>query len=238
MEVGVLAADLNPSLILGVMAILCLLVACGVTIKGFGVGAEGATRRTQVFGATAGALLFAALAWFTWPSRNPSPTSPQAASPQSAATPRVDGTQPPSREERSPASGDPQSNDGLSIPSPAGKWFAGVKYRDDLQYPRYAFTYQLTFDAAGQLKPFSSWWRDGPHDPRPIRSGSLSGSHLSLLYDAPNGVATTLDAKLVEKQEEKWIFDTTLSGERNDPSLPPSQRKVSVQAVLYLEREP
>ena len=238
MEVGMLAADLNPSVILVVMAILCLLVACGVTIKGFGVGAEGATRRTQVLGATAGAVLFAALAWFTWPSSGPSPASSQSASPQSSATPPNDATRPASKPEPSTVSNDPQpKEDELTIRNPAGKWFAGVKFLDELQYPKYQMTYQLTFDGDGQLKQFS-WWRDGPHDPRPVRSGTLSGNHLSLSYELPNGASGTLNAKLVERQGETWIFDTTLSGEKNDPKIPPSERKVSIQAVLYLQREP
>ena len=76
-----------------------------------------------------------------------------------------------------------------SIPIPTGQWYAGVKYVKELDYPKYAFTFQLTFDPAGKLLPSSSWWKDGPRgNPRPIRSGSLLGDRLLLLYDAPNGM--------------------------------------------------
>ena len=222
---------MNPSLILGVMAILCLLVACGVTIKGFGVGAEGATRRSQVLGAVVGALMFAALAWFTWPSKGPSPSSLPSASALPTETPLIDVT-------RSPSKPEPPT-EALSIPTPAGQWYAGVKYPDELDYPKYAFTYQLTFDSAGQLQPRSSWWKDSANDiRRQIRSGSLLGEHLSLLYDSPNGSPITLEAKLVERQAQSLVFDTILTGARNGRNLPPSERKISVQVVLYLEREP
>lgn len=126
-----------------------------------------------------------------------------------------------------------------SIPIPTGQWYAGVKYVKELDYPKYAFTYQLTFDPAGKLLPSSSWWKDGPRgDPRPIRSGSLLGDRLLLLYDAPNGMPSTLDATLVGRQAQSLVFNTILSVELNDPNIPPSQRKISENAVLYLEREP
>ncbi len=126
-----------------------------------------------------------------------------------------------------------------SIPSPTGQWYAGVKYRKELDYYKYAFTFQLTFDSAGKLLPSSSWWKDRADNiPRQIRSGSLSGDRLLLFYDAPNGLPVTLDATFVGRQAQSLVFDTILSFELNDPNLPPSQRKSSEHAVLYLEREP
>jgi hypothetical protein len=49
---------------------------------------------------------------------------------------------------------------------------------------------------------------------------------------------TTLDAKFVERQAQSLVFDTILTVARNDPNRPPSERKISVKVVLYLEREP